>query len=72
VTYYSAEHPDLLLNQAAIKRITRGGRQAIEDKAIAAYMKAFEEEGREAAEEVYFSFFNNKSHGKQRSTGVPG
>jgi hypothetical protein len=68
VTYYSAEHPDLLLNQAAIKRITCGGRQAIEDKAIAAYTRAFEEEGREAAEEVYFSFFNKTQNGTGSNT----
>lgn len=58
-------HPDTIPNQAATKRITRGGKQAIEDKAIAEYMRVFEEYGREEAEKVFFSFFNKQSHGKE-------
>lgn len=51
-------HPDLLQAQQAAKKIQRGGNQAIEDKAIAAYMKAYEEVGKAEAERIYFSFFN--------------
>lgn len=60
-------HPDHLADYARLKAIRRGSRQAIEDKAIAAYMKAFEEVGREEAEKQYFSFFN-KCHGKRSTT----
>jgi nitrate reductase assembly molybdenum cofactor insertion protein NarJ len=63
VTYYSAEHPDTAQDYHRLKQITRGGRQATEDKAIAAYMRVFDEKGREAAEEVYFSFFNKCNNG---------
>jgi hypothetical protein len=59
------EHPDLPQAQQGAKRITRGGMQAIEDKAIAEYMKAYEERGREEAERIYFSFFNKIDHGKE-------
>ncbi|MES2112319.1 MAG: hypothetical protein V4577_26415 [Bacteroidota bacterium] len=54
------EHPDLHSAQQAAKRITRGGMQAIEDKAMAAYMRAYEERGKEEAERIYFSFFKKK------------
>lgn len=64
------EHPDLHSDFSRLKAIRRGSRQAIEDKAIAAYMKAFEEVGREEAEKQYFEHFNN-SHGKQESTSLP-
>jgi hypothetical protein len=57
------EHPDAEQDYHAFKQIQRGGRQAIEDKAIAEYMRVYEEEGREAAEEVYFSFFNKGNNG---------
>jgi hypothetical protein len=56
------EHPDHHTNYARLKAINRGSRQAIEDKAIAEYMRVFDEQGREEAEEIYFSFFNNNSH----------
>lgn len=65
------EHPDTLTDYSRLKAIRRGSRQAIEDKAIAAYMRVFEEQGREDAEKIYFSFFNNNSHGKQKLTSVP-
>jgi hypothetical protein len=55
------EHPDLLAAQQAANKITRGGRQAIEDKAIAAYMKAHEEQGKEEAEKVFFEHFNKRT-----------
>jgi hypothetical protein len=66
-------HPDHLSDFSRLKAIRRGSRQAIEDKAIAAYMKAFEERGREEAEKQYFETFNKISHDrKQKSTGVSG
>lgn len=58
-------HPDTLPNQTATKKITHGGKQAIEDKAIAEYMRVFEEVGREEAEKIFFSFFNKQSHVRQ-------
>lgn len=53
------EHPDTLQDFSRLKAIRRGSRQAIEDKAIAAYLKAYEEVGREEAEQEYFKHFNN-------------
>jgi hypothetical protein len=64
---HTEPHPDLLSAQQAAKRITRGGMQAIEDKAIAAYMRAYEERGREEAEKVFFEHFNKTDHGNQKS-----
>jgi hypothetical protein len=57
------EHPDLLSDYHALKQIQRGGRQAIEDKAIEAYHAAYEQ-GREEAEKRYFEHFNKVSNGK--------
>lgn len=54
-------HPDHLTDYAAFKAVQRGSKQAIEDKAIEAYQKAYEEQGKEEAEKVFFSFFNKKS-----------
>jgi dTDP-4-amino-4,6-dideoxygalactose transaminase len=59
-------HPDLHQDYHAFKQIQRGGMQAIEDKAIAEYMRVFKEEGREAAEKIFLKHFN-KDHGKQKS-----
>jgi hypothetical protein len=56
-------HPDHHTDFSRLKAIRRGSRQAIEDKAIEAYIKVFEEVGREEAERIYFSFFNKASHG---------
>jgi hypothetical protein len=61
-------HPDTLHDLSRLKAIRRGSRQAIEDKAIEAYQKAYEEQGKEEAERVYFSFFNNNCH--ERSAGT--
>jgi hypothetical protein len=55
------EHPDLYEAQQAAKRITHGGMQAIEDKAIAAYMKAHEQQGKDEAEKVFFEHFNKRT-----------
>lgn len=59
----TVDHPDLLQDYARLKQITHGGKQAIEDKAIAEYMRVFEEVGREEAEKIFFSFFNKTTHG---------
>jgi hypothetical protein len=56
-------HPDHLSDYSRLKAIRRGSRQAIEDKAIEAYMRVYEEQGREEAEERYFSFFNKATNG---------
>lgn len=37
------EHPDLLLQQSAVKQTTRGGTQYADDKAMDAYWLALEE-----------------------------
>lgn len=63
------EHPDTLTDYSRLKSIRRGSRQAIEDKAIEAYHRAYEERGREEAEKQYFEHFNN-SHGKQKFTSL--
>jgi hypothetical protein len=54
----SIEHPDTPAAYHALKQIQRGAMQALEDKAIAAYMRAYEREGKEEAERVYFEHFN--------------
>lgn len=53
-------HPDHHTDYARFKAIEKGGKQAIEDKAIAAYMRAYEEGGKVEAERIFFSFFNKK------------
>lgn len=58
------EHPDTLQDYHRLKHITRGGMEAIENKAIAEYMRVFEERGREEAERIFFNHFN-KSHGNR-------
>lgn len=56
-------HPDTPAAYHAFKQITHGGNQAIEDKAIAAYMKAHEERGKEEAERIFFEHFNKRTDG---------
>jgi hypothetical protein len=53
-------HPDHLTDWIKTKEIQRGSKRAIEDNAIAAYIKAYEERGKEEAEKIFFSFFNKK------------
>lgn len=60
----SEPHPDLPQDYTRLKQITHGGMEAIENKAIAEYMRVYEERGREEAEKVFFNHFN-KSHGKE-------
>jgi hypothetical protein len=57
------EHPDKVSDYRNLKQIRRGGMQAIEDKAIAEYMRVFDEQGREAAEKEFFKHFN-KGYGE--------
>lgn len=57
-------HPDALTDYATFKAIQKGSKQAIEDQAIAAYMKAYEEVGKEEAERIFFSFFNKRNNGQ--------
>lgn len=54
------EHPDHITAYHRLKAIRRGSMQAIEDKAIEEYMKAYEEVGREEAEKIFFNHFNKK------------
>lgn len=61
------EHPDTLTDFSRLKAIQRGSRQAIEDKAIEAYMRAYEEEGKEEAERVFFNHFNSKTYNNVKS-----
>lgn len=58
-------HPDLPRDFTRLKQISRGGMDAIENSAIAEYMRVFEERGREEAEKVFFNHFNKTSHGRQ-------
>jgi hypothetical protein len=58
ITTAITPHPDQLSDYHRLKQITRGGKQAIEDKAIAAYIKAYEEVGKEEAEKEFFKHFN--------------
>jgi hypothetical protein len=52
-------HPDVAHDYTRLKQIQRGGQQAIEDKAIAEYMRDYEAQGREAAEKIFFKHFTN-------------
>lgn len=63
-------HPDTLTDYNNLKAITRGSMQAIEDKAIADYMRVFDEQGREAAEEEFFKHFNNKPCASKETNAV--
>lgn len=54
------DHPDTAQDYRALIAIRRGGNQAIEDKAIAAYMTAYEEVGKEEAESIFFEHFKKK------------
>lgn len=60
----TTEHPDLLLQQHAIKQIARGSRQFADDKAMEAYWSALEE-GKSAEEaeaifsETYYKIVRN-------------
>jgi hypothetical protein len=58
------EHPDHLTDYHRLKVIRRGSMQAIEDKAIAEYMRVYEECGREAAKETFFKHFNKGKDGR--------
>jgi len=54
-------HPDQITDWIKTKEISRGSKQAIEDQAIEAYHKALDDgRTKEEAEEIFFSFFNNK------------
>jgi len=59
------QHPDFLTNQIAIKQITRGGRQAADDKAMEAMWQAIERgESREEAEKVFTDTYKKVLNGK--------
>jgi hypothetical protein len=61
-------HPDQLSDYHKLKQIKVGSKQAIEDKAIAAYHKALDDgRTKEEAEEIFFSFFNKANHGHKKS-----
>lgn len=64
----TTDHPDTPAAYHALKQIQRGAMQAIEDKAIEAYMRAYEVKGKEEAERIFFSFFNKHSHGESSIT----
>lgn len=57
-------HPDAITDYRAFKAIQLGGNQAIEDKAIAEYMRAYKELGKAGAERVFFEHFKKTSCGK--------
>lgn len=61
-------HPDQVSDYHRLKAIHRGSMQAIEDKAIAEYIKVYEDCGREAAEETFFKHFNKGTNGKTSVT----
>lgn len=61
------EHPDLLLQQTQVKQITRGGRQAADDRAIEAMRLAIEigmskGEAETIFSDTYKKFVNGKIH----------
>jgi hypothetical protein len=60
-------HPDQVSDYHRLKAIRRGSMQAIEDKAIAEYMRLFDEQGREAAEKEFFKHFNKGKDVRQET-----
>lgn len=60
------EHPDTILQQAQAKAITRGSRQAADDKAMDAMWEALEAgKSREEAETIFSNtYLKSISHGK--------
>jgi hypothetical protein len=58
------DHPDKITDYHRLKAIRRGSMQALEDKAIAEYMRVFDEQGREAADETFFKHFNKGKDGR--------
>lgn len=59
-------HPDFLTNQTAVKAITRGGRQAADDKAMEAMWQALESgKSREEANKIFSQTYIQHLHGIQ-------
>jgi hypothetical protein len=59
-------HPDHHTDWIKTKEIQRGSKQAIEDKAIAAYHKALDDgRTKEEAEKIFFSHFQKSNNGKE-------
>lgn len=57
-------HPDDLLNQQAVRRITRGSMQAAEDKAMEAMFDAITEgRSKEEAETIFFDTYKKVLYG---------
>jgi len=61
-------HPDYLPNQTAVKKITRGGRQAADDKAMEAMWQAIEQgRSKEEVNKIFSQTYINVLHGNQKS-----
>jgi hypothetical protein len=59
-------HPDQLLHESQVKKITRGGRQAATDAAMDAMWEAIEAgNSREEFEKVFSETYIKVLHGKQ-------
>lgn len=55
---FSERHPDELNNNTAVKNMGSGSMQAIDDKAVAAYIKALEAGAtKDDAEKEFFKYF---------------
>lgn len=70
ITTSITPHPDAISDYHRLKQIRRGSMQAIEDKAIAEYMRAYETVGKEEAEKVFFKHFNKKPCESKRTNAV--
>lgn len=58
-------HPDELSNQTAVNAITRGGRQAADDKAMEAMWQAIEQgRSKEEAGEIFSQTYKKVLYGK--------
>jgi hypothetical protein len=69
ITTAITPHPDQLSDWIKTKEIQRGSKQAIEDKAIAAYHKALDDgRTKEEAEKEYFKHFNKGTNGASANT----
>ena len=64
-------HPDFVTNQTAVKQITRGGRQAADDKAMEAMFDALDSgKSREEAETIFSNTYNAFINGNRTTVEI--
>lgn len=62
----TSDHPDTLINESAVKAITRGSCQAADDQAMDAMWEALEAgKSREEVEKIFSDTYIKCLHGKE-------